>query len=151
MDLVEFLDKLLAEAAVVARAHQVEVYLERSQDKEIKVSIDPVRLGLAVSNLIDNAIKYNVPNGQVMVAVERKDGMVQVAIKDTGVGIPEEDLPKLFTRFFRAANVAKFSVDGSGLGLYIVKNIINEHQGKIWVESVLNRGSTFYFTLPLKS
>lgn len=151
VDLVGFLDKLLAEATIVAKVYQVSVYFEHSQDKEVRVFIDPTLLGSAISNLIDNAIKYNVPNGQVTVIIEREDGVVQVAVKDTGVGIPEEDLPKLFTRFFRATNVAKFSVDGSGLGLYIVKNIITEHGGKIWAESVLNRGSTFYFTLPIKS
>jgi len=151
INLIEFLDKLLAEATPVAKAYQVSVYFKRPQDQEVKVFVDPVRLGLAISNLVDNAIKYNIPNGQVTVTVGKKDGVVEVAVQDTGVGIPEEDLSKLFTKFFRSTNVAKFSVEGSGLGLYIVKNIIAEHGGKIWAESVINRGSTFYFTLPIKA
>ena len=150
MNLIDFLDKLLAEASLIAKEYKVNVYFNRPSEKEIMVSADVTRLSLAVSNLIDNAIKYNIPEGQVTVNIEKKGQLAQVAVGDTGVGIPEEDLPKLFTKFFRSANVAKFSIGGSGLGLYIVKNIITEHGGKIWAESVLDRGSTFYFTLPLR-
>lgn len=148
VNLVEFLDKLLADALLIAKEYKVNLYFERPAEKEIAVSVDSQKLGLAVSNLVDNAIKYNVPNGQVTVSVIKKDDAVEISVKDTGVGIPEEDLPNLFTKFFRAKNVAKFSVSGSGLGLYLVKNIIKEHGGDVWVESVIDRGSTFYFTLP---
>ena len=151
LNLVDFLDKLLSEAMPIASQYKVSVYFEKPAEKEIIISADPNRLSLAISNLIDNAIKYNVPQGEVIISLKRLDKFIQVGIRDTGVGIPEEEMSKLFTKFFRAKNVTKFSTEGSGLGLYLVQNIINEHGGKVWAESILNRGSTFYFTLPVKS
>ena len=74
---------------------------------------------------------------------------MQISVKDTGVGIPKEDMPRLFTKFFRAKNVLKFETEGSGLGIYIVKNIVRRHGGEIRAESELGRGTTFHFTLPL--
>lgn len=148
INLVEFLDKLLLEALLVAKEYKVNLYFDKALES-VFVSADPDRLGLAVSNLIDNAVKYNISGGQVVVSLKIKDNFVEVVVRDTGVGIPEEDMPQIFTKFFRAKNIIKSSVAGSGLGLYLVKNIITEHGGKIWLESVINRGSVFYFTLPL--
>jgi signal transduction histidine kinase len=148
-NLVEFLDKLLLEALPVAKQYGIALYFERPPEAKLMVSIDRAKLALVVSNLVDNAIKYNVPDGQIVVTLAKKDNMAEVAVKDTGVGIAKEDLPQLFTKFFRSKTTAKLSIVGSGLGLYLAKNIITEHKGKIWVESVIDRGSTFYFTLPL--
>lgn len=148
--LVSFLDEILKEAEPIAREYQVKVYFDRPAGEDIKVIADRQKLGTALSNLIDNAVKYNVPNGEVAVKAERLSDRpyAQVSIRDTGVGIPPEAIDKLFTKFFRGENVFKFSTQGSGLGLYIVKNIIRRHGGRIWAESALNRGSTFFFTLP---
>ena len=73
-----------------------------------------------------------------------------VSVKDTGIGIPEDEQSKIFEKFFRARNAVKYQAEGIGLGLYITKNIIERHGGKIWFESIEDRGTTFYFTLPLK-
>jgi len=149
IDLVEFLDKLLAEFLPIAKEAKINLYFDRPLEKAV-VSADPARLGMAIANLLDNAIKYNVDNGEVIVKLETKDGQALVSIKDTGVGITKDNLEKLFTKFFRGENIQRTVPTGSGLGLYITKNIIEAHKGKIWAESVPNRGSTFYFTLPLK-
>jgi signal transduction histidine kinase len=103
-----------------------------------------------MSNLIDNAIKYNVKNGSVTVRIGRlpDQPFLQVSIEDTGVGIPQEAMDKLFTKFFRADNVIKFQTEGTGLGLYITKNIIKRHGGSISAESTIGRGSKFTLTLP---
>ena len=77
-----------------------------------------------------------------------EEPFVEVSVKDTGIGISSEEINKIFGKFFRADNAVKFQTEGSGLGLYINKNIILAHGGKIWAESELNRGTTFYFTLP---
>ena len=151
VNLVEFLDKILAEVLTIAQEYKISVYFDRPPEKEVLVNADPSRLAMVVSNLVDNAIRYNVPGGEVTVGLETKDGQAQVSVKDTGVGIKEEDLNKLFGKFFRGENIQKSVPTGSGLGLYIVKNIIEAHKGKVWAESVPNRGSKFYFTLPLKS
>jgi len=110
----------------------------------------PAKLGMALSNILDNTIKYNIKNGQVTVNVERmKDKpFVKVTIKDTGVGIPGDQIQNLFKKFFRADNAIKFQTEGTGLGLFIARNIIRRHGGDIWAESELNRGTTIYFTLP---
>ena len=147
INLVEFFDKLLADAEPIAKEYKVKVYLESPPEK-VSVWADPVKLGIAVSNLIDNAIKYNTANGEVIVKIESMGEFAQVSIKDNGVGILEDELKNLFNKFFRGTNVNQTKVEGSGLGLYITKNVIERHGGKIWAESVINRGTTFYFTLP---
>ena len=133
----------------MAKAYNVSVFFEKP-DQPIIVTFDEQKLGIAISNLIDNALKYNVPKGSVTVNLRLvlNQPYAEVSIKDTGVGIPPEDIKKLFTKFFRAENVMQFETEGSGLGLFVVKNIIERHGGKIWVESELNRGTTFHFTLP---
>lgn len=148
-DLVAFLDSVIQGAKPVAQSYNVELFFDAPKEP-IPMDFDAQKIGIALSNLIDNGIKYNVPNGSVTVSVRKlpEAPYVEVRVKDTGVGIPPEGLKKLFTKFFRAENVLKFSTEGSGLGLYLAKNIVNRHGGKIWAESELNRGTTFYFTLP---
>lgn len=150
INLTNFLGKVLSDAESVAKEYNVKLYFEQPKDKELLVKADTTRLALVISNLVDNAIKYNVANGQVIVKLRKLPSQpyVEVSIKDTGVGMSKESLSKLFTKFFRGKNVEKFAISGSGLGLYLAKNIIKKHGGKIWAKSVLNRGSTFYFTLP---
>ncbi len=150
LELNKFLSKLLSDADAVAKEYKVKLYYKRPKSKEVFVNADKARLGLAIANLIDNAIKYNVPNGQVIVSLKKipNKPMVEISVRDTGVGIPKNDIKKLFTKFFRAKNIEQYGVEGSGLGLYLTKNIINRHGGTIRVDSVESRGSTFYFTLP---
>ncbi len=111
---------------------------------------DYQRLSIALGNLISNAYKYSVGEGQVTVAASRRDESIQIDVTDTGVGISAEDQERLFTRFFRAYNELTNDVPGTGLGLHITKAIIETHGGSIWVESELNAGSTFSFVLPLQ-
>ena len=140
----------MSDAESVAKEYNVKLYFKQPKDKGLSVKADATRLALVISNLVDNAIKYNVANGQVIVKLRKLPSQpyVEVSVKDTGVGMSKESFSKLFTKFFRGKNVEKFAISGSGLGLYLAKNIIKKHGGKIWAKSVLNRGSTFYFTLP---
>ena len=149
-NLIDFLSELLTNAQVVAKEYGVNLYFDRGNETSIMLTIDSNRLGLAISNLLDNAIRYNVKNGSVTVSVKRipEKPYIQINVKDTGIGIPPQNMAKLFTKFFRAENVLKRETEGSGLGLYITKNIINRHGGTIWAESVIDRGTTFFFTLP---
>jgi len=151
-DIVEFLEKILQEKTSLAEEYGIKLYFQKTEES-IVCFIDKEKLSYAVSNLIDNAIKYNVENGEVTVNLSRlKDKpYVLISIKDTGIGIPPEEMNKLFTKFFRAENAEKVVADGSGLGLFITKNIIRQHGGEIWAESELNRGTTFYFTIPTDS
>lgn len=144
----EFLEKLLLDEQAIASPYGIKIYFDRPKE-DIAFFFDQEKLALAITNLVNNAIKYNVPNGSITVTARKieKEPHVLVTVKDTGLGIPPEAMDKIFTKFFRAENAIKFSTEGSGLGLYLVKNVIARHGGKIWAESELNRGTTFYFTL----
>lgn len=150
VEFVDYVDKILSEAAPIGKEYGVNVYYERPPEPSLALYIDPAKLSVAFSNILDNAIKYNVKGGSVTVGVERmKEGpYVLVRVKDTGVGVPPEQVSSLFKKFFRAENVMAVETAGTGLGLYIAKNIIMRHGGLIRAESVLNRGTTVSFTLP---
>lgn len=148
-NLVEFAAEILASVETTAKQYKVKLYFDRPAEA-IVVKIDSQRLGIVFNNLLDNAFRYNVENGEVVVKIEKFPGkpFIQTSIKDTGVGIPAEEINKIFSKFYRGSNITEISTVGSGLGLYIAKNIIQRHGGEIWAESVLGRGTTFYFTLP---
>ena len=149
-DIIEFIETILKEKMSLAEEYGIKLYFQKPQERPIICFIDSEKLGYALSNLVDNAIKYNVKNGEVTVGVEKmKDRpYISIFVKDTGIGIPPNEIKNLFSKFFRAENAAKIAPGGSGLGLFIAKNIIRQHGGDIWAESELNRGTTFYFTLP---
>ena len=142
--------KILADAMPAANRSGLQLYFERPKEELPQVTVDVQKLSMVLSNLVDNAIRYNVPNGQIVVTLEKvaDQPYVEVRVKDTGIGLPAEEMEKLFSKFFRASNAVKFQADGSGLGLYIARNIIQAHGGQIWAESELNRGTTVHFTIP---
>ena len=109
---------------------------------------DPVRIGELLDNLTSNAIKFTPEGGVVTVVVASDDGTLHLEVRDTGVGIPPDEVDKLFERFFRASTSSVAS--GTGLGLSITKSIVEAHRGKIWVESTLGEGTTFLVDLPLR-
>ena len=113
------------------------------------VSIDKEKMSLAIQNLIENAIKYTPEKGKISVDLEQQENNILFKIQDGGVGIPKDQQARIFTKFFRGSNVIRLETDGSGLGLYTTKNIIEAHRGKIWFESEEGKGTTFYFSLPI--
>ena len=114
-----------------------------------KVYMDRKKMDLVLQNLLENAVKYTPEHGTIQIILEPGDKFLKVKIKDNGVGIPAEDQHKIFSKFFRAANVVRMQTEGSGLGLFIVKNIIKKHGGEIIFNSREGRGTEFVFTLPL--
>lgn len=148
VNLITFIEIHLSDALAVAKAYNVELLEDHPQEIEINANVDQRKLSLVVTNLIDNAIKYNRSGGSVTVKIEPKEKETVISVKDTGIGVPPDALPHLFKKFYRAANAKESKVKGTGFGLYIVKEIIEKLGGRIWVESVLNQGTTFYFTLP---
>ena len=110
---------------------------------------DQERLSEVVHNLVKNAYQYTLAPGSVAISMKQVNGQVQVAVRDTGVGIPRKDQPFLFSRFFRATREEdNFEIGGAGLGLFISKAILEAHGGQIWFESEIHQGSTFSFALP---
>ncbi len=114
------------------------------------VQVDEDRIGQVLLNLLGNALQYTQPGGSVTVTAEKQPGEVQVAIADTGIGIPPEHLPNVFTRFYRVDKSRSRSAGGSGIGLTIARYLVEAHGGRIWVESRgAGQGSRFIFTIPI--
>ncbi|OGL29527.1 hypothetical protein A3D14_02100 [Candidatus Saccharibacteria bacterium RIFCSPHIGHO2_02_FULL_47_12] len=111
------------------------------------VYADPDRLREVITNLFDNSVKYT-DSGKITIGLTGNNQVVQLYIKDTGAGIPAEDIPHLFEKFYRVDNSATRTVGGTGLGLFICRKIIEMYHGRIWTESELGKGSTFYINLP---
>lgn len=110
-------------------------------------NIDPDRMREVITNVFDNAVKYT-ENGKVSLAITGNQEIVQIRISDTGPGIPADDLPHLFQKFYRVDNSATRSIGGTGLGLFICRKIVELYGGTIWAESTVGQGSTFYINLP---
>ena len=114
----------------------------------IEVLADAERLSMALENVIENAVRYTPVPGSVSVSVFSKDAHVHIAITDTGIGIPKDEKARLFSKFFRAPNAVLLQTSGTGLGLYLVKNIIEKHKGSITIESEEGKGTTATVILP---
>ena len=134
---------------------------EAAEKKEISISQSKITSSQAVGadrnyleqifiNLLDNAIKYTQEGGKITIsAIEKDKREIQFSIEDDGMGIPREDIPRIFERFYRVDKGRSQELGGTGLGLSIVKHLVQAHGGRVWVESQLGEGSTFYFTLPI--
>ncbi|HAT68225.1 MAG: hypothetical protein A2481_03950 [Candidatus Yonathbacteria bacterium RIFOXYC2_FULL_47_9] len=149
-DFNQLLDALIknSEFIVIAREHNVEFHLEKRGEIPV-FAFDLDKLSMAIQNLVDNALKYTLPGGHVTVTAEQKGNYLELKVADTGVGIPKEDLPKMFSKFFRATNAVHLQTEGSGLGLVIAKSIVVRHGGQIEVDSIEGKGTTFTLTVPL--
>lgn len=150
INIVEFINKILSGLVPIARKAGIKIYFDKPNISIPVVMADHNKLSMALTNILENAIRYNVSNGEVTVVISKlpKEPFLEVSVKDTGIGIAPEDFSRLFTKFFRAQSAMKAQAEGSGLGLYIAKNIIQAHGGRLSVESEPNRGSTFRFTIP---
>jgi signal transduction histidine kinase len=114
------------------------------------ITADARRLGQVLDNLLSNAIKYNKQDGTVKLTAIYEYDLLRVSVQDTGIGISEQDQPRIFERFFRSRQGVALKIEGSGLGLAITRAIIQKHGGNIWFETALGEGTTFTFTLPLR-
>jgi PAS domain S-box-containing protein len=113
-----------------------------------EVFVDPDRVIQILTNLVGNACRYTPSGGKVVVSARMRDNEIHVSVRDTGIGISEEDQQRLFSRFFRSEDPLVQEAPGTGLGLSITKSLVEMHGGRIWVESELGKGSTFIFSLP---
>jgi PAS domain S-box-containing protein len=163
-ELGEFLEKLTNDLKLVADKSGLGMEFRTSSDKSIVatneavggervvrplyfVYADTERLREVITNLFDNAVKYT-PEGKITVGITGNAQVVQAYVRDTGPGIPAEDLPHLFQKFYRVDNSATRTIGGTGLGLFICRKVIELYNGQIWAESKVGEGSTFYFNLP---
>lgn len=119
--------------------------------KALTLPLDAERFALAVGSILMNAITYTPRGGSIKLAMKSLDNVLHIKVKDTGIGISKDDIPKLFTKFSRGKNALLVHPDGSGIGLYVAKNIIDKHEGRIWYEPEEEKGSVFHIELPVNT
>jgi signal transduction histidine kinase len=115
-----------------------------------KLFVDKVKTRRILQILITNAVKYTPRGGRIDVKLKNGNGQVECSIADTGVGIPADEQGRVFEKFFRSSNAVKIQTDGTGLGLFIARALVEAQKGKIWFDSQEGKGTSFYFTLPVK-
>jgi len=121
-------------------------------DDEIpEILADSEKIKSVLEIIIDNAVKYTLPGGQIDISVKQQGQEIEICVADTGVGIPKNQQSDIFTKFFRGANVVRMQTEGTGLGLFLAKTVVEEHGGRIWFESKEGKGSKFFIVLPIKS
>jgi signal transduction histidine kinase len=147
------LNQLLVEAAEAARpaADRKQIEFNLEADRLTPIVCDSARIAQLVDNLVANAIKFTPAGGQVAIRATQIDNAIDISVKDTGIGIPAEELPRLFGRFFRASNAAGSSIPGTGLGLAISQAIAEAHNSAITVQSAVGQGTTFRLQLPARN
>jgi len=149
-ELVGFIQSIIDESMPVIKDHKGELVFMKPE-KKIEILIDQTLIQQVIHNLITNAIRYSTEdNCSILVKLEEEDDDYLISVKDSGIGIPEEGQARIFQKFFRADNAQKKEVEGSGLGLYVAKMIIEASGGKIRFESEKDKGTTFFVSLPKK-
>lgn len=150
VDVLKLVDQVVRNNKIIAQANNVQIKVQMPRNLP-EILIDKRRIGVALDNLISNAIKYIRNKGLVRISVNQIGKNIIFSVEDNGVGIPREQHGNVFEKFFRSSNIIRYQVAGTGLGLYIAKNIVKQSGGRIWFDSVPEEGSTFYFSLPLKN
>jgi two-component system sensor histidine kinase ResE len=149
VNLASFINRIIRKFQGIAKENEINISANISEEVT-HFSFDPDRIEQVLTNLIDNAIRHTPKGGYVLVSIVRDEKGIHMEVKDSGSGIPEEDLPFVFERFYKADKARTRGRSGTGLGLAIAKNIIDAHRGQISVQSKLGQGTTFSFFLPRK-
>lgn len=148
INLKEVTEKLVAEFKQYADASNIKIALN-AEDNLPEVIGDKDRIAMVTENLIDNAIRYSTRQNSIDVYINQKNDFLILKVKDYGIGIPKSQQHLIFQKFYRVPNSIRYQTEGTGIGLYIAKNIIESLNGKIGFESEEKKGSTFWFTLPI--
>lgn len=146
---LDILERVTGSLQMQAKQKQISLGVEIPRDLPHAIEADQALLHQALYNLVENALKYTPESGEVTIRLQTAPSELTFAVQDSGIGIPKNDLPRLFEKFFRGTNREALAQRGTGLGLAIVKSIAERHGGKVWVESELGEGSTFYLQIPL--
>lgn len=149
ISLVSLTQEIISRLKPLVQASNVEVEFE-ARESLPEIWSDPSHIKLVVENLLENAIRYTGKKGKVIIKLKNIGNSLRFEAEDNGVGIPKEDQKYIFQKFFRAQNVLRYKTQGTGLGLYISRFIINREGGKLGFKSEEKKGSTFWFTLPIK-
>ncbi len=146
--IIPTIERITQKFEQIAKEKNIHLSLEHSLNPELLLTIDEDRMEQVLTNLIDNALRHTPEQGSVTVRLEKSDKQLAISVADTGFGIPEEDIPYIFERFYKADKARTRGKGGTGLGLAIAKNIVERHNGNLSVESTLGEGTTFFIKLP---
>jgi len=149
VDITELINDSIFDFSGEAHAQGIEIIFLTPETKLPPVHADKEKLRAVLQNLLENAIKYNNVHGKIFVALREKSGMIEVSVKDTGIGISEEGKKRIFEKFYRDPRAQKKEPVGSGIGLFTIKKIVEDHAGKMYFESSEDEGTTFFFTIPI--
>lgn len=147
-DIIHVIKNIVDELKVQAKERNIKIKFTKNVPDECTLFIDANKIGEVILNLMTNAIKYSKEGGTVTVDVVETNKKATLSVQDQGVGIPQSQQKYIFNKLFRADNVVRMHIKGTGLGLYIAKSIVEDHEGKIYFESKLNKGTTFFIELP---
>ncbi|MDO8600994.1 MAG: HAMP domain-containing sensor histidine kinase [bacterium] len=147
--MVLVVEKVYARFLNAAEEKGIRLLLETEKSALPHVLIDDEKIAILLENVLDNAVKYTSPGGEVLIRVMRDRDTIRVDVKDTGIGIPVDQQSRVFTKFFRGDNAQLFQTSGTGLGLYVAKNIAEKHGGTLTCESTEGKGTTLTLTLPI--
>ncbi len=147
--ILNIIERVTGGLQLQAKQKNISLGVEIPRNLPHAIEADQALLHQALYNLVENALKYTPDGGEVTVDLQASDSALVFAVQDSGIGIPESDLPRLFEKFYRGTNREALAKRGTGLGLAIVKSIAERHGGKVWVESELGKGSTFHLQVPL--
>lgn len=155
VNVCELIDGVVFEFNEKAKEKNQTVVVERPKTNLPLLPLDPIKFGMVMENLLDNAIKYTPVGGRITVTVSddkmnAAEKMLEVVVADTGIGIPKGEQEKIFQQFFRSSNASQLAPRGSGLGLFIVRDIVEGHGGKIWFESEEGKGTQFHLAIPIR-
>jgi signal transduction histidine kinase len=142
------IDELMPELSLMANSKSVNLSFETRGKASATIKTDPLIVKEIVTNLASNAIKYTPEGGDVKIILKPRRTNILIQVSDSGWGIPKEFQDQVFSKFFRAQNIVKRETTGTGLGLYLVKGLVDALGGDIWFESNEDEGTTFFFTLP---
>jgi signal transduction histidine kinase len=150
INIVELLEQVVHDAGQSAQAKDITIEVKDVEQIQSTPMIDADKMQIAFRNVVDNAIKYTPEGGLLTISCDENDDSVLIAFKDDGYGIPKAELPRIFTKFYRGSNIQSIQADGSGLGLFLVHEVVENHGGHIQIDSIENEGTTFTFSLPIK-
>ena len=143
--------EIISQLEPLIKEKNIELDADLPPESAPPLPVDKEKISIVFDNIMSNAVKYTPSGGKITLRHMRKDHQIQFKIKDTGIGIPEKDFSKIFSKFFRSKNAVSFQTSGSGLGLYVAKNIVEKHGGTIELESREGEGTTIIFTLPIET
>jgi len=149
-DISQVIGRVVDNHKRLIREKKLRVEIKKPEKILPKIIIDRDKMEIALNNILENSINYTPAGGKIDISLKQNKGDILISIADTGIGIPKEQQDRVFSKFFRGTNAVKVDTKGAGLGLYITKNIIEAHGGKIWFKSKEGKGTVFYIRLPVR-